>query len=224
MSLFLVSPAALEGETVAEWLDRTETERKKNGWSIAPSMEQRPRGKFLISEWIDPDQSPLPRDKEHIWDKHDWMCVDGAVTGEHKSVHALVPVRPLQNIHEIAVIVDVRGSLLTLERNFRTAVLSHRAKLSEELRSRRPDVYSGKPIINNRGIYDEYVKILQRLHDGETEADIRFSEYRGAPRMSIEDNYYERVKKQIPKAIELRDGGYKDIAYRDDFVGELKHR
>lgn len=223
MSYFDVSPVALKKETVAEWLTRTE-EARKSGWSLAPSLRKSPRKKFLISEWIDPKLSPLPIDKEYIWGKFSWETFDGlhVFSSRRPSRKGLAFVRPLQDIHEIAVICDVRDSLASLEKNFKTAVNSHREQLAAQRYKVELNSYSGAPNINYKGIYDDYVEILRRLDDGESEEDIRFTEYRGAERQVSGESYHERLKKQIPKAISLRDGGYKDIAYRDDFFGSLK--
>lgn len=221
MSYFDVTPVALENETVFEWLARTEVERKF-GWSTQPSAKLKPPKDFLISEWIDPKITPLPKDREHIWDRFEVETVVGLVTDKHLPKFAAVSIRPLVDIHELAFIVDVRSPLVALQAQFRDAVLSHRKSLRTRVVGGQPEVYGGKVIINNRGIYDQYVRILARLDDGETEEDIRFHETKSAPRLKYEDSYPERVKKQIPKAIELRDGGYKEIAYRDDYVGDLK--
>lgn len=221
MSYFDVTPVADESETVSGWLARTEEERK-SGWGVQPSSKLTPPKDFLISEWVDPKVSPLPKEKEHIWDRFDVESVVGLVTDKHLPKRAAVSVRPLTDIHELAFIVDVRSHLGTLEKQFKQAVLSHR----EELRARsiggEPDVYGGKYIINNRGIYDEYVRILQRLDDGETEEEIRYHERRNSPRSESGDPYNERVKKQMSQAFELRDDGYKRIAYRDDHEGDRK--
>jgi hypothetical protein len=221
MTNFDVTSVALKNETVSEWLARTEVERNF-GWGVQPSSKLMPPEDFLISEWVDPRISPLPKDKEHIWNKFDVETVVGLVKDKHLPKRAAVSVRPLIDIHELAFIVDVRSPLVVLEAQFRDAVLSHRKALRARGVGEDPEVYRGKAIINNRGIYDEYLQILQRLDDGETEEDIRYHERKNAPRSKYVDSYPERVKKQIPKAIELRDGGYKEIAFRDDYVGELK--
>jgi hypothetical protein len=221
MSFFKVTPFAKIDETVSEWLARTEVERNF-GWSVEPSSKFIPSNDFLIAEWVDPKVTPLPKVKEQIWDKFDVETVAGLVTDRHLPKRAAVSIRPLTDIHELALIVDVRSPLVDLEKQFKKAVLSHREALRARGIGDEPDVYGGKVIINNRGIYDEYIRILQRLDDGETEEEIRYHEQTNAPRLKLGESYTERVKKQIPKAIELRDGGYKRIAYRDDHLGDLK--
>lgn len=221
MSNFDATPVALVNETISEWLARTEVERNF-GWSVQPSSKLIPPKDFLISEWIDPKVTPLPKDREHTWDKFDVEAVVGLANDKHLPKRAAVCVRPLIDIHELAFIVDVRSPLVVLQAQFRDAVLSHRKILRARGVGEEPEVYGGKVIINNRGIYDQYVRILERLDDGETEEDIRYHEMKNAPRLKYEDSYPERMKKQIPKAIELRDGGYKEIAFRDDYVGDLK--
>ncbi|WP_367848899.1 hypothetical protein [Rhodoferax sp. WC2427] len=222
MSYFDVTPLARANETVAEWLSRTEEERK-SGWKIAASSRLAPPREFLISEWIDP-QSPLPKEKEHIWDKFGVESVVGLVTDKHLPQRAAVAVGQLTDMHELAFIVDVRSPLAFLEKQFKDAVLSHRETLLARAVGEQPDVYGGKAIINSGGIYEKYIVILNRLDQGETEDDIRYKQTTGGPRLPHWDAYIANMKTQIPDAIAMREGGYRKIAYRDDFVGDLKKK
>lgn len=221
MSYFDVVPAALDNETVGEWLSRTSDEREK-GWSLRPSSRLKSPKEFLISEWVNPSESPLPKAREYIWNHHDVESVVGLFHERNKPFFSPLIPRPLANIHEIAFIVDVRSPLAFLEKNFKDAVLAYRSKLQEIGLGEPPIVYGGKTIINSGGIYDDYVRILQRLDDGETEEEIKWTVRRDSPRLDSNSPYIDKVRKQIPQAIELRDGGYKKIAYKDDFTGELK--
>jgi hypothetical protein len=223
MSYFDVTPLASANETVAEWLLRTQEERK-SGWSIQASSELAPPREFLISEWIDPKSSPLPKEKEHIWDKFGVESVVGLVTDKHLPKPAVVSVGRLTDMHELAFIVDVRSPLAALEKQFKDAVLSHRDALRAHEVGEEPDIYGGKAIINSGGIYEKYVVILKRLDQGETEDDVRYKQTTGGPRLPHWDAYIANMKTQIPDAIAMREGGYKKIAYRDDFVGDLKKK
>lgn len=223
MSYFDVTPVADENETVSGWLARTEEERK-SGWSVQPSSKLTPPKDFLISEWVDPMVSPLPKDKEHIWDGFDVESVVGLVTDKHLPKRAAVSVRPLTDIHELAFIVDVRSPLVALEKKFKEAVLSHRSALYARGVGEGPVPYDGKTVINSGGIYENLIVILQRLDQGETEDDVRLKEKAGGQKLPHWSPYIDNMKTQIPYALALRDGGYKLIAYRDDFVGSLKKR
>ncbi len=152
-----MTPFAKIDETVSEWLARTEVERNF-GWSVEPSSKFIPSNDFLIAEWVDPKVTPLPKVKEQIWDKFDVETVAGLVTDRHLPKRAAVSLRPLTDIHELALIVDVRSPLVDLEKQFKKAVLSHREALRARGIGDEPDVYGGKVIINNRGIYDEYIR------------------------------------------------------------------
>ena len=225
MSYFEVTPIALPNETVAEWLLRTKEEREEEegeGWSYQTSSELDPPKEFLIFEWVDPCITPLPKEKEHIWDKLDVGCVTGLVIDKHLPKRATVMVPPLTDIHDLAFIVDVRTPLHALEKLFSEAVLSHRNALRARNVGEEPYVYSGKAIINSGGIYDDFVRILQRLDEGETEDEILHFEKRAGHRMPFGTSYADNKKTHIPKAIGLRDGGYKEIAFRDDYEGNLK--
>ena len=225
MSYFEVTPIALPNETVAEWLLRTKEEREEEegeGWSYQTSSELDPPKEFLIFEWVDPCITPLPKEKEHIWDKLDVACVTGLVIDKNLPKRAAVQLPPLTDIHDLAFIVDVRSPLGALEKEFRDAVLLHRKTLCARDVGDEPHVYAGKVIINSNGIYEEYVRILQRLDHGETEEQIRHLETRTSSRLPHWHSYVGRKKKQIPIAIQLRDGGYKNIVFRDDFEGNLK--
>lgn len=226
MSYFEVTPIALPNETVAEWLLRTKEEREEEeggeGWSYQTSSELDPPKEFLILEWVDPCITPLPKEKEHVWDKFDVACVTGLVIDKHLPKRAAVLLPPLTDIHDLAFIVDVRSPLGALEKQFRDAVLLHRKTLRARDVGEEPHVHAGKVIINANGIYEEYVQILQRLDDGETEKEIRHFETRTSSRLPHWAPYVEMKKKQIRIAIELRDGGYKNIVFRDDFEGNLK--
>lgn len=221
MSYFDVTPIALANETVSEWQLRTKEERKSE-WSIQTSSRLDPPKEFLIFEWIDPKVSPLPKEKEDIWDKSNVACVTGLVTDKHLPKRAAVFLPPLTDIHDLAFIVDVRSPLGALEKQFKNAVLSHRKTLRARDIGEETYVYGGKAIINSGGIYDEYVHILQRLDDGETEDEILHFETRTGLRMPYGTSYADNKKSQIPKATGLRDGGYKKIAFRDDYEGNLK--
>ena len=219
MSYFDVSPSALSGETVAEWLSRTQNERK-SGWGVQASSQLAPPDEFLISEWIDPNVTPLPKDKEHIWDNFEVESVGGLVEGRHARAAALL--RPLEDIHELAVIVDVRMSKSRLEQEFKNAILNYRDRVRSKNTALELAVYDGKSGINYGGIYEKYVTILQRLDKGETEDDVRRKETPDGLKLPSGSAYIDNMKTQIPNAIALRDGGYKSVAYRDDFVGNLK--
>ncbi len=52
MLYFDVRPRALPGETVAEWLFRTEKERE-SGWGVQASNEFAPPKEFMICEWVE---------------------------------------------------------------------------------------------------------------------------------------------------------------------------
>lgn len=223
MLYFKVTPFAKKHETVSEWLARTEDERK-SGWSVGPSTKRTLQKKFLISEWIDPKVSPLPKEKEHIWDNFSVDVVDGLVTDKHMPKRAAVSVPPLTDIHELAFIVDVRSPLVALEKKFKEAVLSHRAVLYARGVGEGPVPYDGKTVINSGGIYEKLIVILQRLDQGETEDDVRLKDKAGGQKLPHWSPYIDNMKTQIPDALALRDGGYKLIAYRDDFVGSLKKR
>lgn len=223
MSYFDVTPVADENETVSGWLARTEEERK-SGWCVQPSSKLTPPKDFLISEWVDPLVSPLPKDKEHIWDGFDVESVVGLLKDKHLPKRAAVPVRTLTDIHELAFIVDVRSPLAALEKQFKEAVLSHRAELYARGVGEAPNAYGGKAIINSGGIYEKYIVILHRLDRGETEDDVRHKEKADSQRLPHWSPYIANMKTQIPDAIAMRDGGYKVIAYRDDFIGGLKKR
>ncbi|HRK38738.1 MAG TPA: hypothetical protein PK347_10135 [Burkholderiaceae bacterium] len=217
MSYFDVVPAALDNETVGEWLSRTSDERKK-GWRLGPSSRLKPPKEFLISEWVDPLLSPLPKEKEHIWDQFDMESVGGLVNEKHMPKFASVFLRPLTDVHELALIVDVRSPLAILERQFKDAVIAYRSNLNNRKMGDAPHFYKAKKYINNAGIYEEYVRILQRLADGENENDIRYTESKDSPRLEYGTPYPEKVKKQIPVAIQLRNEGYKEIAYTDELM------
>jgi hypothetical protein len=223
MSFFKVTPIAQIDETVSEWLARTEDERK-SGWSAQPSSNLTPPKDFLISDWVDPKVSPLPKEKEHIWDNFSVDAVVGLVTDKHLPKRAAVSVPPLTDIHELAFIVDVRSPLVALEKKFKEAVLSHRAALYARSVGESPVPYEGKSVINSGGIYEKLIVILQRLDRGEAEDDVRRKEKSGGQNLPHGSPYIDNMKTQIPDAIALRDGGYKLIAYRDDFVGNLKKR
>lgn len=221
MSYFDVVPAALDNETVGEWLSRTSDERK-NGWRLRPSSRLKPPKEFLISEWVDPSLSPLPKEKEYIWDQFNVASIVGLFFERNKPFFAENSNLSLTNIHELAFVFDVRSPMAFLEKQFKNAVHAHRAKLREFGLGEPPILYSGKTIINSTGVYEDYVQILKRLDDGETEEEIKHTERRNSPRVNESSTYPDKVRKQIPQAIELRDGGYKRIVYKDDFVGELK--
>ena len=221
MSYFEVTPAAQPNETVSEWLLRTKDDREE-GWSFQTSSELDPPKEFLIFEWVDPRVTPLPKEKEHIWDRIDVAFITGLVADTHLPIRASVLVPPLTDIHDLAFIADVRTSLVVLEKQFSDAVLSHRNALRARDVGEEPYVYSGKTIINSGGIYDKFVRILQRLDEGETEDEILHFEERNGHRMPFGTSYADDKKTQIPNAIELRDGGYKNIIFRDDFEGNLK--
>lgn len=221
MSYFDVTPSALTGETVADWLSRTSNERE-SGWGVQASSEHAPPDEFLISEWMDPNVSPLPKDKEHIWDNFEVESVGGLVEGRH--ARAGVLLRPLQDIHELAVIVDVRMPMARLVQEFKNAVLAYRERVQSKNIAMELAVYDGKPIINSGGIYEKYVVILKRLDQGESEDDVRHREIADGPWLPSGSPYIDNMKTHIPAALALRDGGYKLVAYRDDFVGNLKKK
>lgn len=219
MSYFEVTPKALPDETVEDWLLRTTSERE-SGWGIQASSQLAPPDEFLISDWIDPNISPLPKDKEHIWDNFEVESVGGLVGERHARTPALL--RPLTEFHELAVIVDVRMSLSLLEKHFKNAVLDYRDRLRSKKVALELAVYDGKSGINYGGVYEKYIEILKRLEQGETEEDVLYKETAEGPRLHHWSSYVDRTEKQLEQAIALRDGGYKVIAYRDDFVGNLK--
>ena len=114
--------------------------------------------------------------------------------------------------------------MAALEKQFKEAVLSHRAALHARSVGEAPDAYGGRAIINSGGIYEKYIVILQRLDRGETEDDVRHKEKADGERLPHWSPYIANMKTQIPDATAMRDGGYKLIAYRDDFVGDLKKK
>ena len=221
MSYFDVNPSALPAETVSEWLLRTEKERE-SGWGVQASNELGPPTQFVICEWVDPAVSPLPKDKEHVWENFEVEGVGALVEGRH--ARAGVQLRPLGRIHELGVIVDVRMPMTRLVQDFKNAVLAYREKVQLQNKKMTIKAYRGKSIINSGGIYENYVTILKRLDQGESEDDVRHKETADGPRLGHLSPYIANMKTHIPAALEMRDGGYKQIIFRDDFVGELKKK
>ena len=66
MSLFFSQPEALNGETVGDWIIRTE-ESRREGWSVGHAPSVTPQAQFGISKWIDPEITPLPKADENIF-------------------------------------------------------------------------------------------------------------------------------------------------------------
>ena len=83
------------------------------------------------------------------------------------------------------------------------------------------DSYEGLKSFNPAGVYEAYVKILQRINNGESKHEIIHITPEGE-RVASYDSYADRTKKQYPVALALRDEGYRHIAYYDDFIGQLR--
>lgn len=220
-SYFDVKPSALPGETVAEWLFRTEKERE-SGWGVQASNELAPPKEFMICDWVDPTVSPLPKEKEHVWENFEVESVGALVEGPPARLG--VQLRPLSHIHELGVIVDVRMPMTRLVQDFKNAVLAYRDKVQSQNKIMTLETYSGKPNINNGGIYEKLIAILKRLDQGESEDEVRHKETADGPRLDYWAPYITNMKTQFPAALAMRDGGYKQIIFRDDFVGQLKKK
>ena len=211
MSFFEVKPDALPAETVSEWLGRTEVERAF-GWSVSSSQKFFPSDQFLIDEWIDPEVSPLPKSKEYIWSSYEVDVYEGFVEGTHKRAQVALP--SLIDKHELAVMIDVRQPLALLEKSFRAAVLAYRVKLKID-----GPIYDGISKMNYKDVYEEYVHILHRLAAGESKKGICSKSALDEPDETRRIAYFDKMRKQIKKAVALRDGEYKLIVFRDDFDG-----
>ena len=76
--------------------------------------------------------------------------------------------------------------------------------------------YEGDDSLNVNGIFDKYLKILDRILNGEAKKRI----IRWDPKFGMlksNSKYAEKMKKQYAKAVKLRDVDYKKIAYFDDY-------
>ena len=224
MTLYKTTPKALRGETVAAWLLRT-ADTRKQGFSVGLAEITSPFDVFGIGEWIDPSVSPLPKEKEHIWSEFR-LRVDGAfVNGKFERGAPDFQAPPLKPVaHELVVVVDVRAPLTFVTAALTDAVQKHRQLLIRVLGESGEVLNEGKSTVNPAGVFEAYVQILQRLDGGETMEDVRRRQAPSTPKLAHYESAVEQMKKRIPRALALRDGGYKFIAYQDDFLNRTKRK
>ena len=219
MSLFVVRPAASVGETVGAWINRTEESRRK-GWFLGHAPSVTPQPQFGISKWIDPETTPLPQCDETIFDK---LTLDVyAELNEHEHPRQKPLVITVSDIKksEIVIKIDVLHPIGFLNESIRQLVLQQR-DLLQRIGNLSLEFYEGEKSLNPAGVYEAYLKILQRISNGESKSEI----IRVTPdgeRVASDDSYADRTKKQYPVALALRDEGYRHIAYYNDFIGQVR--
>lgn len=219
MSLFFSQPAALNGETVGDWIIRTEESRRER-WSIGHAPSVTPQARFGISKWIDPETTPLPNADENIFGR---LAVDVFADlndREHPRHKPLaITVADIKK-SEVVVKIDVLHPLGFLNESIRQIVLKQR-ELLQKIGISSLHLYEGAKSFNPAGVYESYVKILQRINNGESKSEIIHVTPDGE-HVDSDHSYAVRTKKQYPVALALRDEGYRHIAYYEDFIGQLR--
>ena len=219
MSLFFSQPVALNGETVGDWISRTE-ESRREGWSVGHAPSVTPQAHFGISKWIDPEITPLPKADENIFGRLTVDVFAELNDREHPRQKPLaVTVADIKKT-EVVVKIDVLHPIGFLNESIRQIVLKQR-ELLRRIGITSLDSYEGLKSFNPAGVYEAYVKILQRINNGESKSEI-INVTPDGERVASDHSYAVRTKKQYPVALALRDEGYRHIAYYEDFIGQVR--
>lgn len=221
----------LKGESLKEWRERTREIRGEISYSIRHSSSILPKKKFGIKKWIDPEISPLPVSDADIFEELKFEVYAEFLNSEnfrHKPCSTSV-----LNIErtEIVLKIDVMQPINFLKEQLDKVVQEQREiilKIMEEYPGyfcgKKDGIYfeyKGRGTINKGGIYNQYLKILDKILKGESRKDILYADL-GFSRPRSIDNYVETMEKRYNEAISIRDIEYRKIAYFDDYRGERR--
>lgn len=219
----------LLGENLKEWHERTLEIRKEAGFSISHSSSILPKERFGIKKWINPDISPLPESEADIFNELKFEVYAEFCESEHfRHKPSSISVGEIDRT-EIVLKIDVEQPINFLKNKLEQVVKEQRS-LIEKIRGKKPEFfgsgykdYDGPGSLNNGGVFNEYLKILDRILNGESKDDIIYVEP-GFGRVRSNDEYAERMKKRYESAIKFRDAGYLKISYFDDYEGERRNK
>lgn len=218
----------LVGENLKEWHHRTQKLRQGAAFSMRLSSSILPKEEFGIDKWIDPKISPLPETDADIFGKLNFEVYAEFCDSENfRQKLCSISVNEIKRT-EIVLKIDVRQPLSFLKSKLEEIVNKqrfHLFKIIEEksnyLSKHEGDseiimTYRGDDKLNVGGIFDEYLKILDRILNGEAKKRIVHWD----PKFGWVKNkskFAGKMKKQYDKAVKIRDFEYREIAYFDDY-------
>lgn len=220
----------LLGENLKEWHERTLEIRKEAGFAISHSSSILPKERFGIKKWIDPEVSPLPESEADIFSELKFEVYAEFCESEHfRQKPCSVSVGEIKRT-EVVLKIDVMQPIGYLKNELEILVKEQR-KFIEKIMKDKPQyflkevgdiyhVYEGQDKFNRSGIYGEYIELLDRIIKGESEDKIVHVKP-GFGRVRSSDNYAKKMRHRFNTATELRDNGYRKIAYFDDYAGSI---
>ncbi|QTX22453.1 transcriptional regulator domain-containing protein [Comamonas aquatica] len=220
----------LLGENLKEWHERTLDIRKEVGFTISHSSSILPRENFGLKKWVDPEVSPLPEPDANIFAELKFEVYAEFCKSENfRQKPCSVSVSEIKRT-EVVLKIDVMQPIGYLKNEIEILIKEQR-KFIEKIMKDKPQyflkevddiyhVYEGQDKFNRGGIYGEYLKLLDRILKGESEDNIVHVEP-GFARVPSSDNYAKKMRYRFDTAIELRDKGYRKIAYFDDYTGSI---
>ena len=219
----------LLGENLKEWHERTLEIRKEAGFTFGHSSSILPKERFGIEKWIDPAISPLPESEADIFSELKFEVYAEFCESEHfRQKPCSISIGKIERT-EIVLKIDVEQPINFLKNKLEQIVREQR-RFIEKIRERKPEFFSGgykdydgPGSLNNGGIFNEYLKILDRILKGESKDNIIYVEP-GFGRVRSNDEYAERMKKRYESAIKFRDADYLKIPYFDDYQGAIRNK
>lgn len=219
----------LLGENLKEWHERTLEIRKEVGFTLGHSSSILPKERFGIKKWIDPEISPLPESEADIFSELKFEVYAEFCESEHfRQKPRSISIGEIERT-EIVLKIDVEQPINFLKNKLEQIVREQRSFI-EKIRERKPEFFSGgykdydgPGSLNNGGIFNEYLKILDRILKGESKDNIIYVEP-GFGRVRSNDEYAERMKKRYESAIKFRDADYLKIPYFDDYQGAIRNK
>ncbi len=216
----------LAGENLREWNQRTRDLRQGTTFTIGQSLSILPKEKFGIERWIDPEISPLPEADTDIFGELEFeVHAEILNLKDFRQKPRAISISEIKNT-EIVLKIDVRQPVNFLKKKLQEVILEQRSYLFENRKTKFNSssknkneifmTYEGDDSLNVNGIFDKYLKILDRILNGEAKKRI----IRWDPKFGMlksNSKYAEKMKKQYAKAVKLRDVDYKKIAYFDDY-------
>lgn len=216
----------LAAENLREWHQRTCELRQGTAFTIGQSFSILPKEKFGIERWIDPEISPLPEvDKDIFGELKFEVYAEILNLKDFRQKPRAISISEIKNT-EIVLKIDVRQPVNFLKKKLQELIFEQRGYLFEKRKTKKINssskdeneifmTYEGDESLNVNGIFDEYIKILDRILNGEAKKRIICWDPRFGMQKS-NSKYAEKMKKRYAKAVKLRDVDYQKIAYFDD--------
>ena len=219
----------LLGENLKEWHERTLEIRREAGFSIGHSSSILPKERFGIDKWIDPEISPLPESETDIFGELKFEVYAEFCESEHfRQKPCSISIGEIERT-EVVLKIDVEQPINFLKNKLEQIVREQRGFI-EKIKGRNPEFfdggyndYDGPGSLNSGGVFNHYLKILDRILKGESKDDIIYMEP-GFGRVRSNDEYAERMKKRYESAINFRDVDYLKIPYFDDYQGAIRNK